>query len=761
MFMSIGGKAQSLQRLQEVGFNVPPFFVCDESWSKENVLQNIDEKLSNIDYFAVRSSASQEDGESKSYAGHFYSAVAVKKNDVFSEVKKVLASFGDLDGSVIVQKFIPSDVSGITFSNSGNGIIVVNSNFGLCKNVVEGKACDEYLANKDGSLIRKSISKNKPVLSFSDGGLKEEESSEESLNNDQIKNVTELAKKSENYFKKPQDIEWCFQGETLYLLQSRPITRSIELSEQEYFDSANIAESYSGIVLPLTASFAERIYKVIYTDFLRMSGVSMKTLKKHSYVFKNLLGFFHGRMYYNMNNWYRMAQFVPGYKRNKENFETMITSNLRQEIATSIKPSLTFTIAYPAIILTKVLVFSITEKRFRRYIEKHIRDLRKTNFEKLTLEECRDLFNLLEDDLLRKWYVTLENDFFVMTYLGILQKLYSEENLQEILLFKSKATEQVGHLMKLSQEIQKDQDLWKATQSGNVTLFEETLSKKTDIKDYYEQYLGKFGGRFANELKLETIGIDEDVEKFMTVLRAYETYTSIESKQGNVKEIKLPFFKSILFKHSLKKFKKYASQREDFRLFRSNMFSITRSVFRRVGVILEEQGVLKHSDDVFYMSVEEVLEIAGGQEISGLVSKITERKQTYSEYREENPPSHFLAIDGELIDDTEQSSSEVIDTRGVSSGIVSGRVKVMKEFEMPDKVDFEILVTRHTDPGWTALIALSKGLIIEHGGVLSHASIVARELGIPAVIGVRGATDLYKDGQKVEINGSTGKIKTI
>jgi pyruvate,water dikinase len=102
-----------------------------------------------------------------------------------------------------------------------------------------------------------------------------------------------------------------------------------------------------------------------------------------------------------------------------------------------------------------------------------------------------------------------------------------------------------------------------------------------------------------------------------------------------------------------------------------------------------------------------------------------------------------------------------VTARGVSAGTVSGRVKVMKEFEMPDEIDFEILVTRHTDPGWTALIALSKGLIIEHGGVLSHASIVARELEIPAVIGVRSATDLYKDGQNVEINGSTGQIKIV
>jgi pyruvate,water dikinase len=80
---------------------------------------------------------------------------------------------------------------------------------------------------------------------------------------------------------------------------------------------------------------------------------------------------------------------------------------------------------------------------------------------------------------------------------------------------------------------------------------------------------------------------------------------------------------------------------------------------------------------------------------------------------------------------------------------------------MPTEIDFDILVTSHTDPGWTSLIALSKGLIIEHGGVLSHASIVARELGIPAVIGATNAVSYLKDNQIVEINGSMGTIKVI
>lgn len=759
--MTIGGKAGSLKKLLNAGFNVPKFFVCDESWSKEKIQETLIAELPATNYFAVRSSAAGEDGDNKSYAGHFYSAIAVKREKVVEEVGTVAASFGGLSGSVVIQEFVASDVSGIAFSDNGNGLTLVNSNFCICKNVVEGKACDEYVLNKTGSLIKESISANKPVLFLQNGELQEKERSEGSLTSEQLQQVAELAKEAERFFKKPQDIEWCFLDDTLYLLQSRPITENIVVPEEEYYDSANIAESYSGIVLPLTASFAERIYKVVYTDFLRMSGVPKAVLKKHSYVFANLLGFSHGRMYYNMNNWYRLAQFVPGYKRNKENFETMITSNLRQEIATTIQPSLFFRVIYPSIVLTKVVFFGITGKRFKRYVEKHIRRLKGTDFNKLNLEECKELFNFLEDDLLRKWYVTLENDFFVMTYLGILQKLYPEDNLQEELIFKSKATEQVGYLRDLSKTMKSKPDLWETILKKDVALFQKTLSNYPELQSGYDKYLEVFGGRFANELKLETVGFDEDTKKFLTVLRAYSEYKSNKVKKENRKVFKLPFSKKILFNHSLGKFKKYASQREDFRLFRSNMFSITRSVFRRVGVILHAEKKIEDPSDVFYMTVEEVLSIAGGKLIPDLILEVDKRKTKFSEYKKENPPSHFLSLGGEMINSKMKEETGLSLARGVSPGTVSGRVKVMKEFEMPSTVDFEILVTRHTDPGWTALIALSKGLIIEHGGVLSHASIVARELGIPAVIGVHDATDVYKDGQNVEINGSTGTIKVI
>ena len=127
-------------------------------------------------------------------------------------------------------------------------------------------------------------------------------------------------------------------------------------------------------------------------------------------------------------------------------------------------------------------------------------------------------------------------------------------------------------------------------------------------------------------------------------------------------------------------------------------------------------------------------------------------------------PVHFSTKDGFLpktVPGKTTTQDNLLSGKPSSPGIVKGKVKIFKDFSMPDKIDFDILVASHTDPGWTTIIALAKGLIIEHGGLLSHASIIARELNIPTIIGATNATDKLKDGQVVEIDGSTGIIKII
>ncbi|KKQ58124.1 MAG: Pyruvate phosphate dikinase PEP/pyruvate-binding protein [Candidatus Levybacteria bacterium GW2011_GWB1_41_21] len=754
------GKAQSLEKLHKGGFMVPAFFVCDKDWSEKRVLEKIKAALPKSQYFAVRSSAENEDSKEKSFAGHFYTGIGVAKKDVYAEIAKVRQSFGRVPGSIIVQDFISSDMAGVMFTEVNKNATVINATLGLCQSVVSGEACDEYLCNKDGALLKKTIPKEKTVTFFVAGKVISDKSEKESLNIVQIKRLIQLATDIQRFFGSPQDIEWCFKNNELYVLQSRPITKDFAVGEQTYFDSANIAESYSGIVLPLTCTFAKMVYEQVYKDLLHWSGVPRSKAERHSYVFENLLGFFYGRMYYNMNNWYRMAEFLPGYRRNKDNFELMITSNIKQEVAISIKPSIALTVLYPFIVATKAAVFGITSAYFKSNVGKHLRWLRNHDFEHLTYAECINLFNNLNENLLRRWYVTLENDFFVMTYLGILKKMLSEDHLQKALVFPSKATEQVTALAFLSKKMSEAEPLWKAIESDDVETFNRELTHNSKAKIALDGYLHAFGGRFANELKLESIGVDEDTKKLFAVLKAYRNY--IPRPTITNFDPPLPLFKKIIAKIVLRKFKKYAARREEFRLLRSNTFAMVRRLFRQMGALLAEKKILNHPDDIFYLHLEEILKPAT-ETNRNLLKIAEERKQEYSSFKKTSPPTHFSTAGNQppVIDISTNLKTQTIYGRPASPGTIRGKVKVFREFSMPDHVDFDILVTSHTDPGWTSLIALSKGLIIEHGGVLSHASIVARELGIPAVIGASGAMDIIPDYQMVEIDGSSGAIKLL
>ncbi|MDP3697023.1 MAG: PEP/pyruvate-binding domain-containing protein [Candidatus Taylorbacteria bacterium] len=759
--MNKSGKAYSLERLQKGGFKVPTFFVCDKDWSEKNIMEKIDALLQTTKYFAVRSSADNEDSKEKSFAGHFYTGIGITQKDVFTEVEKVHQSFGSIHGSVIVQDFIPTDIAGVMFTEVNKNTIVVNAAIGLCQPVVNGEACDEYICSKDGRILKKIISQDKASTTFVDGKfISGDRSGRESLDVLKIKHLIQVANKIQKLFGSPQDIEWGFKNNELYILQSRPITKDFGVGEEIYFDSANIAESYSGIVLPLTCTFAKMVYEQVYKDLLNMSGVSRKKIERHSKVFENLLGFFYGRMYYNMNNWYRMAEFVPGYRRNKNNFELMITSNVKQEVATSIKPSVLLTIFYPLIVAVKVATYGIMAAHFKSSVSKHLRWLRNHDFEHLTYMGCIDLFNNLNENLLRRWYIALENDFFVMTYLGILKKILDEDYLQKALIFPSKATEQVVALAFLSEQLSKIDPLWRAIESDDVETFNSEIAQNPKSKASLDDYLHVFGGRFANELKLESIGVDEDTKRLFAVLKAYRNYIP-RSTIPNF-DPPLPLFKKIIDKVVLRKFRKYAARREEFRLLRSNTFAMARRLFRQMGALLADKEILNHPDDIFYLHLEEILK-PEAETNRGLLKIAKERKRDYASFKDILPPTHFSTTGSQpphIVTST-KIETQTIYGRPASSGTIKGKVKIFREFSMPADVDFDILVTSHTDPGWTSLIALSKGLIIEHGGVLSHASIVARELGIPAVIGATDAMSIIPDYQMVEIDGSSGIIKIL
>jgi pyruvate,water dikinase len=177
-------------------------------------------------------------------------------------------------------------------------------------------------------------------------------------------------------------------------------------------------------------------------------------------------------------------------------------------------------------------------------------------------------------------------------------------------------------------------------------------------------------------------------------------------------------------------------------------------------VSLKQKQLLDDERDVFYLTLDELRKFS---ELSiQYKSIVSNRKQKYTQYNIDNLPSYFSINQGESpAQQVNNSGNGRIQGRVSTPGTIRGRVRVFEKFEMPNKIDFDIMVAKFTDPGWTPLIGISKGMIIEHGGMLSHASIVSRELGMPTIIGVTGATRVLKTGQMVEINGSTGQIEII
>ena len=364
----IGNKAYNLLILKEKGFNIPGFeiFSVDEieKLKFEELLEKIYLKIKDKkNEFILRSSAIGEDGEETSFAGIFESIKIKNKEDIKKGLKIIfnslksdkLNSYLKLKNikekpklAIILQEFIEGEVSGVLFSLKNE--FIINSNYGTAESVVQGESSDEYLINNKNKIINKNLNKD-------------------SLNKKEIKTIVGIGKRINKLFNKRQDIEWTIKDSKLYILQSRPVTSEID-EHLTVWDNSNIVESYPGIVLPLTCSFAKYIYSEVYKKVAIESGVSKAKIEKYEKEFDNMLGFFNGRFYYNMLNWYKILTLFPGYERNKNNFDLMISAQSQSDLEEEYKKNvnLFFKIKYYPLVFYKSLKFKSTVNYFKEKV---------------------------------------------------------------------------------------------------------------------------------------------------------------------------------------------------------------------------------------------------------------------------------------------------------------------------------------------------------------------------------------------------------
>lgn len=565
------------------------------------------------------------------------------------------------------------------------------------------------------------------------------------------------------------------------------------------FDNSNIAESYSGVTTPLTYSFARYAYQEVYKHFCRMMGVGERTIEQYKEIFPRMVVFIGYRMYYDLINWYTLVSFLPGYKFNREFFEKMLGVQKGYSHSHDEKSSFfqKYFIILPRLLFQTIgILFSFIlmghlVRRFNKRFDRIFRRIDAIKLHDLDLKQLEGLYLRLHEDLTAQWRIPIANDFAVMVSTGMADSLFkkwlNESNVYPYLYSKSHnsliSLDPGLQMMEIVTLIRDDlviSQIFKREQNPSSIL----NILKNDLADHYVtksifKYLGKFGSRTPNELKLETTTLSEKPEIFIELLKNvvnsknsvkedFAWKERVEPKKCNTPNI----VKKIIIARSLGWAAKSIERREETRFRRALIFGYARKIFLAVGQKFYQDGILDSCKDIFYLTTDEISEFIRKGEMGAVLKNMACCRKKEFEYwqsvelprRIETSMSIVEIEEGFKVKNRSQGTAirpnvlkGVVASRPKNDAIF-GTVLVLAGFNPSANFEGKILVTKQTDPGWTIIFPLLKGLIVERGGMLSHAAIVARELNIPCIVGVDNATTFIKDGSHIQMDLDKGEI---
>jgi len=783
---------------------------CTEAaaW-RDELTRAVEEAFGAEALVAVRSSAACEDSGAHSFAGLLDTALNVLPRDVPDAVARVWASAWSARAlayrlrkglgqdqavpAVIVQEMIQATVSGVTFSRDPaegrSRRCLVVAGLGLGEGVVTGAvACDTYRIPWDGEIVEREIAvKEQRVVAASATtggtrleGVPEALRSRPALSDDDVRRLRDEAVRIERAFGSPQDVEWAQDaGGRLFVLQARPIIPAPQRPTRVW-DNSNIVESYPGLTLPLTFGFVRNAYEQTFrTTALRFLPVA-NPLRRRLFLFKSMVGLLDGRVYYNLLNWYAMLGVLPAPERRREAWDRLI--GITEPTASSF--SKVGRTARACAFLAAAAILLRQRRHVRRFFARFARIRRRFEdvpLETLGPEEVVEAYRALEQEVAGFWHLTIFNDFCAMTFHTALLALCRRfapgaTGLPNALLRGAEGMESVGpvhSLLELARLVRDDprtralfadEDeprIWRALQDGDAP---------PDLRAALLEHLRVFGDRGLEELKLETPSLRDEPHRLVGLIRRHleaeaGTLHAPGSERGTLAASVPSRAGRLLIGLVLGRARAALRDRENMRFARSRLFGLVRRLFRRLGALLTEEGLLEAADDVFYLAIEEALGVVEGTAVTrDLKALVALRKSEYAAYaREERgerlesegiPRGRRLrAVAAPL------PGNGFLTGTGCSAGRVSGRALVVSDPSRLATGRDRILVTRSTDPGWVFLMVASGGLVVERGSLLSHTAIIGRELGIPTVVGAKGATRLIPDGAPLTIDGTTGEVR--
>lgn len=738
-----------------------------------------------------------------------------------------------LDGiavAVVVQRMVDAETSGVAFTANPNTgdvqEIVVSSLWGAGEGLVSaGLDADTFVVDKtdlDAGAARRELAdkRQRLVLAAAAGaGLERRDVPEElreapSLTDDRLRAVAGAAVAIERGFRRPQDVEFSFDaGGRLWILQARPVTTVEEYGPAAgnplLWDNSNIIESYAGVTTPMTFSFIRHAYTVVYHCFAEVMGIHPEVVHDNRTTFSNMLGLFRGQVYYNLYNWYRLVRLFPGFDYNRRFMESMMGVKATAEVVDAGPPPSwrrRYLVELPA--LARLLARSAWNfLRIRRVVgrfETHFRDHYERwsalDLRSMAPHELMALYHEMEEKLLWQWKAPIINDFYVMIFYGTLKALCTRwcgdaaGSLQNDLVCGEggiESTEPTKMLLRMAQAARRDPELCRVLLDGAPEELAAALPSDPRFAAFnaeIRRYLELYGFRCVDELKLESPSLHDRPAFIYQVLknylrlddeRALDVAAAEEREQRIRRDAERRAFAALgplrraVFRRVLANARLGVRNRENLRFARTRIYGLFRGLLRACGEHLADEGLLDASDDVFYLTFDELRDFIQGTAVTtdlrALVALRRRELDAFREARDRFPDERFetfgMAYHRNRFKARPQPAGAagegpagVLRGIGCCPGVVTAEVKVLASPADEAELAGEILVAERTDPGWVPLYPAICGLLIERGSILSHSAIVAREMGIPTIVGIPGLTAALTTGRRVTMDGAAGTV---
>lgn len=758
--------------------------------------------------FAVRSSATAEDLPHASFAGQQDTYLnIIGREAILQHISKCWASlFTDRaviyrmhNGfdhrqvylSVIVQRMVFPQASGILFTadpvTSNRKLLSIDASFGLGEALVSGLVSADCYRVQEGQIVDKRIAAKKlAVYGLKEGGteirkIDPNQQKAQTLTEQQILQLARIGRQIEAYFGSPQDIEWCLARDTFYVVQSRPITTLYPIPESKdqenrVYVSVSHQQMMTDPMKPLGLSF----YLLTTSAPMRIAGgrlfvdvtphlaspasgkMVIDALGKSDPLIKDALMTIVER-----------GDFI---KSSPDDRKALSPVESNKGILSSGQAQ---TGADPAIVpvLMKSSQASVAE------LQQNIQTKTGPDLFDFILEDIPQLKKILFDpqslDVITaamdasSWINEKMNEWLGETNAADTLSQSVENNI----------TSEMGlALLDVADVIRPYPEVIDYLQHTTDDNYLDELAKfdgGQETRDAICAYLDKYGMRCAGEIDITRTRWSERPIILIPMLlsniknfapdagtRKFEQgrQEAMKKEQELLERLKqLPDGEQKVkdTKRRIGLIRNFSGFREYPKYGMVNRYFVYKQSLLKEGEQLVQAGVIQEKEDIYYLTFEELREAVRSNKLEYQI--ISTRKDEYKLYEKLSPP-RVITSDGEIIAGEykrENLPAEAIAGLAVSSGVIEGRARVILNMEAADLEYGDILVTSFTDPSWTPLFVSIKGLVTEVGGLMTHGAVIAREYGLPAVVGVENATKLIIDGQRIRVHGTEGYIEIL